>query len=134
MGIQITLGLRAVMVTLGEVVMALHQIFQELELLTLVAALVIHRVLPALEALEVEARLVLLAQPTQVAVVVLEPQAVQASSSFATPTHLALQHLQQVHQRLQQRVVLEFISGRVQARSRSDHVCAGSFCYFCCWG
>jgi hypothetical protein len=63
------------MVTLEEVVTALHQIFQELELLTLVAALVIHRVLPALEALEVVARLVLLAQPTQVAAVVLEPQA-----------------------------------------------------------
>jgi hypothetical protein len=46
---------------------------------------------------------------------------VAVSSSFATQTRSNLQHLQLAHQQLQQRVVLEFISGRVQARLRSNH-------------
>jgi hypothetical protein len=47
--------------------------------------------------------------------------AVRASSSFAIQTHSSLQHLQLAHPQLQRRMVLEFISGRVQARSRSNH-------------
>jgi hypothetical protein len=109
------------MVMVEQVVTALHQIFQELEPRTLAAALVYHRVLPPLEALEVVARLVFLVLQIQVAAVVLVAQAVLVLSSFVTPTHLGLQLLQLVHQQLRQRVVLEFIGGRVQARSHSDH-------------
>jgi hypothetical protein len=50
---------------------------------------------------------------------------VAVSSSFAIQTHSNLQHLQLAHPQLQQRMVLEFISGRVQAQSRSNHVGLG---------
>jgi hypothetical protein len=132
----LVVGMAVAVAVLALLGLAEHQELQELELQRIYLALERYMQQVGLERLQVRRALQILetAAQGQLLHLLVVVMAVAVLSSSVIQTHSTLRQAQQDHRQLPSLVGSVSIVGRVQARSRFNHVCAGSSCYCCCWG